>query len=401
VVNIKTNSQKNLLILSACLVVVMLGYGMVIPILPFYVEQMGAGGTELGLLVASYAIMRIICGPLWGSLSDRIGRKPILMVGIFGYGVTMVLFGLATKLWMLFLFRILAGILSSATSPTTMAYIGDSTPAAERSKGMGTLGAAVGAGTILGPGLGGLLASDNLAIPFFIAGGFSFLSLVLIAFLLPESLTKSERIANSKNNKFTIRDIWKSASSIGILLGMTFLAAFGVTIFFGIFGLYASQKFNAGPDAVGMIMVVFGIVTALAQGVLTGPLTQKWGERMVICGSLLLTAISFVLISISNSFPLFLAAIAFFTLSVSILTPAVSALTSRVTTLEQGITMGLSNASQSLGRIVGPMLGGFSYDINLEYPNMIGAVGMGIGFLVSLWMLERKKVNRLNGIHRP
>jgi len=383
----KSNSQKNLLILSACLVVVMLGYGMVIPILPFYVEQMGAGGTELGLLVASYAIMRMICGPLWGSLSDRIGRKPVLMVGIFGYGITMVLFGLATKLWMLFLFRILAGILSSATSPTTMAYIGDSTPEAERSKGMGTLGAAVGAGTILGPGLGGLLASDNLAIPFFIAGGFSFLSLVLIAFLLPESLSKSERIANSKNNEIRMRDTWKSASSIGMLLGMTFLASFGVTVFFGIFGLYASQKFNAGPDAVGMIMVVFGIVTALAQGVLTGPLTQKWGERMVICGSLLLTAISFVLISISSSFPLFLAAIAFFTLAVSILTPAVSALISRVTTMEQGITMGLSNASQSLGRIVGPLLGGFSYDINLEYPNMIGAVGMGIGFLVSLWMI--------------
>ncbi len=184
-----TSQRKNLYILAFSLVVVMLGFGIVIPIMPFYVEQLGAGGTELGLLVASYAIMRLICGPLWGSLSDRIGRKPVLMVGVFGYGVTMILFGLATKLWMLFLFRILSGILSSATSPTTMAYIGDSTPENERSQGMGALGAAVGVGTIFGPGLGGLLAGKNLAAPFFIAGGMSFCALLLIWLFLPESLT--------------------------------------------------------------------------------------------------------------------------------------------------------------------------------------------------------------------
>jgi multidrug resistance protein len=149
-------NRRNLYILAFSLVVVMLGFGIVIPIMPFYIERLGAGGTELGLLVASYAIMRLICGPIWGSLSDRIGRKPVLMIGIFGYGITMILFGLATQLWMLFVFRGLSGILSSATSPTTMAYIGDSMPEQERARGMGILGAAVGVGTIFGPGLGWL-----------------------------------------------------------------------------------------------------------------------------------------------------------------------------------------------------------------------------------------------------
>ena len=136
--------KRNLYILTFTLFVVMLGYGIVIPILPFYIESMDAGGTELGLLTASYAVMRLICGPIWGSLSDRMGRKPILLIGIFGYVITMIWFGLATQLWMLFAARILSGILSSATAPTTMAYIGDSTPEKERGGGMGLLGAAGG-----------------------------------------------------------------------------------------------------------------------------------------------------------------------------------------------------------------------------------------------------------------
>ncbi len=129
-------SKRNLYILTFVLFVVMLGYGIIIPILPFYIESMGAGGMELGLLVASYAVMRLIFGPIWGGISDRVGRKPILLIGIFGYVLTMTWFGLATQLWMLFAARILSGILSSATAPTTMAYIGDSASEEERGGGI-------------------------------------------------------------------------------------------------------------------------------------------------------------------------------------------------------------------------------------------------------------------------
>lgn len=384
------SQHKNLYILAFSLVVVMLGFGIVIPIMPFYVERLGAGGTELGLLVASYAVMRLICGPLWGTLSDRVGRKPVLMVGIFGYGITMILFGLATQLWMLFVFRILSGILSSATSPTTMAYIGDSTPEEERGKGMGILGAAVGVGTIFGPGLGGLLAGDNLATPFFIAGGMSFLSLLLIWLFLPESLTADSVQETGEKKQLTARGIWRGVSgSIGSLLLMAFLASFGLTAFFGIFGLYALQKYNAGPEAVGGIMMVFGLVTALAQGLLVGPLTKHWGETRVIQVGLIATAAGFLFIALASTFITFLFAIGLFTLAIAVISPAVSALTSSLTTLEQGLTMGLSNAAQSLGRIAGPLLGGVAFDIFLEYPNYLGAIVMSIGFLASLFTLSR------------
>jgi DHA1 family multidrug resistance protein-like MFS transporter len=345
------------------------------------------------LLVASYAVMRLFCGPLWGSLSDRVGRKPVLMVGIFGYGITMVLFGLATQLWMLFVFRALSGILSSATSPTTMAYIGDSTPEKERGQGMGILGAAVGAGTIFGPGLGGLLAGDNLATPFFIAGGMSFFALLLIWLFLPESLTAAARQGVDKKKRLQASEVWHAVSgSIGSLLLMAFLASFGLTAFFGIFGLYALQKYNTGPEAVGGVMMIFGLVTALSQGLLTGPLTNRWGEKIVIQGALLATSASLLFISLASDFVTFLITIGMFTMAIALLAPAVSALTSRQTTLEQGLTMGLSNAAQSLGRIAGPLLAGIAFDIQIEYPNCLGALVMGIGFVLSLFILPGLKV---------
>lgn len=389
----QTSNRKNLYILAFTLAVVMLGFGTVIPIMPFYVERLGAGGTELGLLVASYAVMRLICGPIWGTLSDRVGRKPVLMIGIFGYGITMILFGLATQLWMLFVFRILSGILSSATSPTTMAYIGDSTSEQDRGQGMGVLGAAVGVGTIVGPGLGGLLGGENLALPFFIAGGMSFLALLLIWLLLPESLPPEARQKAGEKKRPQVREMLRAlSSSIGSLLLMAFLASFGLTTFFGIFGLYALDKYSAGPEAVGLIMMIFGLVTALAQGLLTGPLTRRWGEAPVIQGTLVATAVGFLAIALASTFTTFLIAIVLFTLATALLAPAVSALTSRRTELEQGITMGLSNSAQSLGRIAGPLLGGIAFDLYIEYPNYIGAVVMFVGFLISLIMITGEGV---------
>jgi DHA1 family multidrug resistance protein-like MFS transporter len=160
---------------------------MVMPIMPFYIEHFGAGGTELGWLMSTYSLMQLICAPVWGILSDRYGRKPILAVGVLGYAVTLFMFGIAKSFTMLFIARSLSGILSSATMPTAMAYIGDNTPQKEKSKGMGQLGAMAGVGVIIGPLIGGLLSTDSLSLPFFIGSGLASLALVLVIFLLPES----------------------------------------------------------------------------------------------------------------------------------------------------------------------------------------------------------------------
>jgi len=387
-------SKRNLYILTFVLFVVMLGYGIIIPILPFYIEEMGAGGTELGLLVASYAVMRLICGPIWGSLSDRVGRKPVLLIGITGYAVTMVWFGLATQLWMLFAARILSGILSSATAPTTMAYIGDSTPENERGGGMGLLGAAGGVGTIFGPVAGGFLATESLSTPFFIAAGFSVLSLLLAIRYLPESLPAEARETNGKGEKIIDLKAWWQAtnSPIGSLLILTFISTCGLMIFANVFGLYALDKFSFGTEDVGVMMMVLGLVSALAQGLLAGPFTKKLGDETVIKWGLLATALGFGLMLLADSYWTILLATAFFGLTVALQVPALTSLTSRRATVPQGIAMGLSNSFVSLGRIFGPLLGGFIYDINIQLPYLSGAAIMVLGFFASLIALRGGKV---------
>lgn len=384
-------SKRDLYILTFVLFVVMLGYGIIMPIFPFYIESMGAGGTELGLLAASYAVMRLIFGPIWGGISDRVGRKPILLIGILGYVVTMIWFGLATQLWMLFAARILAGILSSATAPTTMAYISDSTSEEERSGGMGLLGMAGGGGTIFGPVMGGFLAEKSLAFPFFVAAGMALLSLILAIIFLPEShLTQGESV--EQEAIVDLRAWWRALRSpVDLLFALTFVSTCGLMIFANTFGLYGLQRFNYGTEDVGIVMMVLGLVSALAQGLLAGPASQKWGDERVIKGGLLITAVGFYLMVLANTFVLVLLSTAFFALAVSIQSPALLSLTSRRSTAPQGITMGLSNSFVSLGRIVGPILGGITLDINLNLPYLSGAAIMLLAFVISLAWINPPK----------
>jgi DHA1 family multidrug resistance protein-like MFS transporter len=387
-----SSNRKNILILSFTLVVVTLGFGLVMPIMPFYMDQLGAGGLELGLLVASYAVMRLIFGPIWGSLSDRIGRKPVMLIGIFGYGVTMVGFGLATQLWMMFVARILSGVLSSATSPTTMAYIGDSTSEEERGGGMGLLGAAAGMGTIFGPALGGLLAEYTLAMPFFVAAGLSLAAMMLIILFLPESLPKGTPSTNAGASTEKIERplldprAWLDAifSPIGSLLLLAFLATSGMMLFYGVLGLYALNRFGSGTEQVGYIFTVLGLVTVIGQGLIVGPFTKRYGDLPLIKAGFLLSAVSLLGVMMAGSYALLLLAIAFFSLCSAVLIPVITSLTSKQTAMNQGVTMGLNNSFVSLGRIFGPLLGGLVFDFHWGLPFLGGALVMLAGFLASM-----------------
>ena len=386
------SNTRQLLILSFTLVVVTLGFGLVMPIIPFYMEEFGAGGTELGLLMASYAVMRLIFGPIWGSLSDRVGRKPILMIGVLGYGITMVGFGLANQLWMMFLARILAGVLSSATAPTTMAYISDSTSEEDRGGGMGMLGAAGGLGAIFGPAMGGLLAERSLSFPFFIAAGMSFLALILVALLLPESLPQGDRSPRITDQPiFDLRAWWNALfSPIRSLLVLTFLVTGGLMIFYGILGLFALERFGYGTSEVGVIFTILGLVSAVGQGLLVGPLTKRFGDPVVIKAGFLFSAVSLLTVMLANQYMPLLVTIGFFSLTNALLIPAITSLTSKRATLNQGVTMGISNSFVSLGRIFGPTLGGLVFDLHWSLPFVSGSAVMLIGFLVSLrWVKDK------------
>jgi DHA1 family multidrug resistance protein-like MFS transporter len=385
------SNKKDITILFSTLVIVMMGFGMIIPILPFYVKSFGASGGAMGFLMAAYSTMQFLFAPIWGSLSDRYGRKPLLLLGVAGNGIAMVFSGLASSLWLLVASRALAGMLSSATLPTAMAYIGDSTSEEDRGGGMGLMGAAMGVGMVLGPGLGGWLAEGNLSTPFYLAAGLSVIALLAIWLFLPESLPPEKRnqVQNTRGPDF--RQMWQALSSpIGVLLLLAFLLSFGMTNFESIFGIYALEKFSYGPKDVGVILTVIGIVSSIMQGALVGPATKKWGETALIRASLLGSSLGFLVMLLAFNYATVLLTVSLFIISTAMLRPAVSSLISRrAGEIGQGTAMGLNNSFMSLGRIVGPLWAGFIFDIRLYLPYLSGAVIMFAGFILSATRLKK------------
>jgi len=388
----KNGNRRNLLILSLILIVAMLGYGMIIPIFPFYIETMGASGSAFGLLIAIGALTELIFGPLWGSLSDRVGRKPVLMVGMFGSALALVLMGLSSRFWMLLASRALSGVLLAALSSPALAYVGDSSADKDRGGGIGLLGGASELGITVGPALGGLLASKSLSTPFYVAAGISGVTLLLIFFFLPESLpaeARDDKPSEKPLKGFSgFRDVVKGP--VGALLLLLCLLSFALASFESVFGLYALKKFDYGPEQVGAILSVVGIVSVFGKTLLAGPATRRWGDSAVVKSSALAGVTGYLVLLLANTYPTILLATGFFILTKTLLRPALFALISKRASFGQGQAMGFSGAFTSLGRIGGALWAGSIFDLGVNYPYLSGAAIMGIGFLASLWVVKKE-----------
>lgn len=403
--------NKTIAVLFVTLVIIMMGFGMIIPVTPFLVEEFGASATAVGFLMAIYALMQLIFSPIWGALSDRFGRRPVLLLGILGNSLAMVFMGLSTTLPMLFVSRALAGILASATIPTGYAIIADSTSAKDRGWGMGMLGAAMGVGMVVGPGVSGWLVEQveiwgmagrfsppvnsylidrNLFIPFLISAVFSLVAMIVVYFSLPESLPAEDRTATAQIDvSGQFNDMWKAMfGPIGFLLGLAFLVSFGLTGFEGIFSLFAEHQHGYGPKDVGILLTVIGLISAITQGGLIGPLIKKFGEETVVKVSLLSSAVGFILMLFAYDTLTVYLTTGFFVLSNAMIRPGVAALTSQRAETGQGSAMGLNNAFMSLGRVVGPTTAGILFDINIVFPFILGSFLTFAGFVLCLFLLS-------------
>jgi len=375
--------RRNLILLYFTLAVILLGFGVLIPLEAFLVDNFGASGQALGALVSLHALCQLLFSPIWGSISDSVGRKPILVVGAVGNALSLLMFGLSTQLWMLFVARALAGIFSAATLPTALAFIGDSTSKENRGGGMGVVSAAMGTGMVLGPGIGGWLGADSLSLPFFVAGGLSLVAGLLIILILPESLPVEKR---AKGLKLDISSryagMWNGLRGpMALFFLLSFLVSFGLSNLEGIFGLFALERFGFGPSQVGTIMVVVGTAIAGVQILLTGPATKRWGERTVIKATLLGLTVTFLLILTAYDFTSLLITTGLFAFTNAMLRPSISSLVSKETEVDQGLALGLNSSFMSLGRFIGPLLAGFLFDIKIYLPYLVGSFIMFLGFL--------------------
>ena len=373
-------------VLFAIMFMVMLGFGIIIPVLPFFAEKFGADSVSLGLLMAVYSIMNFIFAPIWGSLSDRIGRKPVLLIGLAGFAVSYFLFAAATQLWMLFATRILAGALSAATLPTVMAYMADITTPETRAKGMGMVGAAAGLGFVFGPAIGGGFHRFGDQMPFLVAGILVILNFLFAVFILKESVSPEQRLNHAKKKE----KIWEAFKPpVSYLFLLQFVVTLSLAGLEATFAYFSAVRFGADATDMASIFTIMGVAGAIVQGGLGGRLTKAVGEARVIQLGLSISAAGFLLITQIHSFLTAAVYLTVFAVGNGMIRPAVSALVSKQTSVGQGGSMGLLGSMDSLGRIAGPVIGGFLYQAAHSSPYISGAI---ISLLAMAMFMRYKKI---------
>lgn len=355
--------MKNRLLFSIILVVFidLLGFSLILPLLPYYAETFQANNFVTGLLVASYAAAQMIGAPLLGRLSDRYGRRPILIASIFGTFLGFLLLGFAKTLAMLFAARVLDGLTGGNLS-IAQAYISDVTEAKDRSKGLGMIGAAFGLGFIIGPVTGGFLSQWGYSVPAFVAAALSFTNLILIYAWLPESLSAEKRASMNENKPAVTLGALLHALQrpfTGSLLITRFFFGLAFAIFQTIFALYTLAKFNLSAQNTGLILTYVGVLSVIVQGFLVGRITQKFRDDILIVVCVVLMAISLLGWAWAPSIVALLVVLTPTALSGGILNTLLSStLTKAVEPQEVGGILGLSASVESATRIFAPILGG-------------------------------------------
>ena len=371
----------------------MLGFGIIIPNLAYYAKEIGATTTEIAILMSIYSGMQLLFAPIWGRLSDKHGRKSAILLGLLGNAVALVGFGFAKTYGWLFIARCGAGIASAAVLPSVMAYVADITTAEERGRGMGLMGAAMGLGFILGPAIGGVMGSHNM--PFFVAGGLSLLTFLFALVLLPESLQKglTDAELEERHEWISPREIFRQTTLKSPLTPLFLVAFFSTFSFSGLemtFPLFIEDKWDYGEREMGWMFMFMGAIVVPLQGGLLGRLINRFGERRIILTGLLLNAIGMVLL---------LKAYAFVTLTVyltitgignQLIRPTNTSWISKQTRIGQGAAIGIMDAFLSLGRILGPLLGGWLY-AKEAYPYIVLAGILVIATLCLYIPLRRIK----------
>jgi len=402
----RMKSNAPLLTVFLAVLIDLMGFGIVLPLLPFYASTFHASAIQIGLLYSIYSFAQLIFSPIWGGLSDRFGRRPIMLISTFGASIAYLIFGLAHTLALLFISRLIAGIMGGNIS-TAQAYVTDVTTHEDRAKGMGLIGAAFGVGFVMGPAISTLLIhpkfldlfhisqSNKYAVPGFFAALMSLCSFLLVLFKLPETRKKVENqeLKIIKSSVFS-RKFWHSITAekrspsdviFPLLILSVFLVSFSHASLYSSFPIFCSQWLHLLPEQVGMLFVYMGIIAAVIQGGLIKGLTKKFGEKnLFLAGNIILVS-GFLMLPFAKSVTSLILILSLMSIGGSLNLPTLNSLISKAADPTQvGAVMGTSQGISSLGRAIGPTWGGFLFHFSHRLPFLLTACLLSITIFVGL-----------------
>lgn len=387
-----------LLILLSNIFIVFLGVGLIVPVMPSFMNIMHLSGQTMGYLMAIFAFSQLLMSPLAGRWIDTHGRKKMIIIGLFLFSLSELIFGLGTNVSVLYLSRILGGISAAFIMPGVTAYVADITSVEERSKAMGYISAAISLGFIIGPGIGGFIAELGIRAPFYFAAGFALITCISSIFILKEPLTKAQlkEITQLKKQTSFISDIKRSLHPMYfIAFIIVFVLAFGLSAYETVFSLFSDHKFGFTPRDIATIITISSIFGVVVQVFMFGKMVDKLGEKKLIqlC---LIAGVGFAVAStmISSYFAVLLVT-CFIFLAFDLLRPALTTYLSKTAEKEQGFIAGMNSTYTSLGNIVGPALAGILFDVNINYPYLFAAVIMFIGLGITVMWKEKQSASSL------
>ena len=346
--------SRPLFVLFLTILVNLIGFGIIIPLLPFYATTYGASPFMVGLLFASFSAAQLIASPLLGAWSDRWGRRPVLIVSLIGTAVSFVMLAMAQSLVMLFAARIVDG-LSGGNITTARAYIADVTTQENRARAYGFLGAAFGLGFIIGPALGGAFSHISYTAPIWVAAGVTLVATALAWFWLPETLHRAEAVTVSP---WTALKSVAGRARLRVLLGVDFIYWMSFAVYQTTFALFGAIRFGFDVAQTGYLLSAFGFLGVIVQGILVGPIVKRLGERSTLTIGLLLTAIGWGGSAATHSLPVFTLMLVPGAMGIGLCNATLSALISHAAGKgEQGSVQGAAGALESVGRAVGPVWG--------------------------------------------
>jgi DHA1 family multidrug resistance protein-like MFS transporter len=379
--------KKEIGILLFCLFLVMIGYGLTLPILPFLVEK-AAGSNELlglspalhvGLMTGIFPLMQFVAAPLWGRWSDRIGRSPVLAAGMGGYAFSLILFGWTQDLVLLYTFRVAGGLFSAAVLPTVNSWVTDLSPVTNRGKVLAWTGGSASLGVIFGPVLSSffmdvnwlrgwswkLLAANAYTTPFLIAGGFSLLAFVSVLLWLPRNRS---RFDNTDHHQEKINTVSIIKGEMFLILIYALIAQGGLSMFESTFALHAQQILGYSVLEMGFIFMACALGMSISQIGFTGFLIDRWGEKRLLPIGYFYVGLALVLLMFVNTLALIITVVLILALGMALITPGLASLASKISNNRVGERMGLLASISSLGLAAGSFLGAGLYSLNIHLP---------------------------------